>query len=73
MSLSLVQAAGLSAAIKAAEAESRWYWKNGTCRWQHANIHGIIYTGSDMQKDAGVEDSVEDLVNYWYERSEGKG
>ncbi len=33
---------------------------------------GIIYaTGTQAQKDAGVEDSVEDLVEYWYGRAEG--
>ena len=33
---------------------------------------GIVYsTGSQAQKDAGVEDSVEALVEYWYERAEG--
>ena len=33
---------------------------------------GIVYaTGTQAQKDAGVEDSVEALVDYWYERAEG--
>ena len=33
---------------------------------------GIIYaTGTQAQKDAGVEDSVEALVDYWYGRAEG--
>ena len=33
---------------------------------------GLIYaTGTSFQKEAGVEDSVEALVDYWYERSEG--
>lgn len=33
---------------------------------------GIVYaTGTQAQKDAGVEDSVEALVEYWYERAEG--
>lgn len=33
---------------------------------------GIIYaTGTQAQKDAGVEDSVEALVDYWYMRAEG--
>lgn len=33
---------------------------------------GIVYaTGTQAQKDAGVEDSVEALVEYWFERAEG--
>ena len=33
---------------------------------------GIIYaTGTQAQADAGVEDSVEALVDYWYNRAEG--
>ena len=33
---------------------------------------GIVYaTGTQAQKDAGVEDSVEALVDYWYTRAEG--
>ncbi|MBE5797625.1 MAG: FAD-dependent oxidoreductase [Clostridiales bacterium] len=33
---------------------------------------GIIYaTGTQAQKDAGVEDSVDALVEYWFERAEG--
>lgn len=32
---------------------------------------GLIYaTGTSFQKEAGVEDSVEALVDYWYDRSE---
>ena len=34
---------------------------------------GIVYaTGSEIQQKAGVQDSVDDLVNYWSERAEGK-
>ena len=34
---------------------------------------GIVYaTGSRMQKAAGVEDSVEDLVKYWSDRADGQ-
>lgn len=33
---------------------------------------GVIYaTGTSFQKEAGVEDSVEALVDYWYTRAEG--
>lgn len=33
---------------------------------------GLIYaTGTSFQQEAGVEDSVEALVDYWYERAEG--
>ena len=33
---------------------------------------GIIYaTGTQAQKDAGIEDSVEALVDYWFQRAEG--
>ena len=33
---------------------------------------GIVYaTGTQAQKDAGVEDSVEALVDYWFQRAEG--
>ena len=33
---------------------------------------GLIYaTGTSFQAEAGVEDSVEALVDYWYERAEG--
>ncbi|MBR4080493.1 MAG: FAD-dependent oxidoreductase [Clostridia bacterium] len=33
---------------------------------------GVIYaTGTKFQKEAGVEDSVEALVDYWYTRAEG--
>ncbi len=33
---------------------------------------GLLYaTGTSFQEEAGVEDSVEALVDYWYERAEG--
>ncbi len=31
----------------------------------------VLATGSSMQESQGIEDSPEDLANYWYERAEG--
>ncbi|WP_071392987.1 FAD-dependent oxidoreductase [Bacillus tuaregi] len=67
-------AAGLSAAIEASEAGSKVVVleKMPFVGGSTLISGGIIYaTGSELQEKAGVEDSVENLVNYWMERSEG--
>lgn len=68
-------AAGLAAAIEAAEtgASVALLEKMPMVGGSTVLSGGIVYsTGSQAQKDAGIEDSVEDLVNYWSERAEGK-
>ncbi|MFZ7120309.1 MAG: flavocytochrome c [Eubacteriaceae bacterium] len=68
-------AAGLAAAIEAAESGSNvaLVEKMPMVGGSTVLSGGIVYaTGSQAQKDFGVEDSVEDLVNYWSERAEGK-
>jgi len=67
-------AAGLSAAIEASDAGSKvaLLEKMPFVGGSTLLSGGIIYaTGSEIQEKAGVQDSVDDLVNYWMERSEG--
>lgn len=68
-------AAGLSAAIEAAEegASVVLLEKMPVTGGSTILSGGIVYgTGSKLHEAAGVEDSVEDLVNYWSERANGK-
>jgi fumarate reductase flavoprotein subunit len=68
-------AAGLAAAIEAAEAGANvaLLEKLPMVGGSAVLSGGLVYsTGSQAQKDAGIEDSVEDLVNYWSERADGK-
>lgn len=67
-------AAGLAAAIEAAEngASVAVLEKLPMAGGSTLLSAGIIYaTGANIHKDAGVEDSVDDLVAYWSERAEG--
>ena len=68
-------AAGLAASIEAAEAGASvaLLEKMPMVGGSTVLSGGIVYaTGSRMQKEAGVEDSVEDLVAYWSDRADGK-
>lgn len=68
-------AAGLAAAIEAAEtgASVALLEKLPVSGGSTILSGGIVYgTGSKLHEAAGVEDSVDDLVNYWSERAEGK-
>lgn len=68
-------AAGLSAAIEAAEegASVVLLEKMPITGGSTILSGGIVYgTGSKLHEAAGVEDSVEDLVSYWSERANGK-
>ena len=68
-------AAGLAAAIEAAEAGASvaLLEKMPMAGGSTVLSGGIVYaTGSRMQKAAGVEDSVEDLVKYWSDRADGQ-
>ncbi len=68
-------AAGLAAAIEAAEGGAKVaIIEKMPMAGGSTNLSaGIVYaTGSKIMQDAGVEDSVEDLVAYWSERAEGK-
>lgn len=68
-------AAGLAASIEAAEAGASVALLEKMPMLGGSTVlsGGIVYsTGSQAQKDAGVEDSVEDLVNYWTEKADGK-
>ena len=67
-------AAGLAAAIEAAEkgATVAVLEKMPMVGGSTVLSGGIVYaTGSTIQKNFGVEDSVADLVAYWSERAEG--
>jgi fumarate reductase flavoprotein subunit len=68
-------AAGLAAAIEAADAGAKVAVIEKMPMVGGSTIlsAGIVYaTGSDIQQQAGVQDSVDDLVAYWSERAEGK-
>ncbi len=68
-------AAGLATAIEAAEkgAKVAILEKMPMAGGSTVLSGGIVYgTGSELHKKAGVQDSVEDLVNYWSERADGK-
>jgi len=68
-------AAGLAAAIEAAEAGASvaLLEKLPVSGGSTILSGGIVYgTGSKLHEAAGVEDSVEDLVTYWSERADGK-
>lgn len=68
-------AAGLAAAIEAANggAKVAVIEKMPMAGGSTILSAGIVYaTGSELQQKAGVQDSVDDLVNYWSERAEGK-
>lgn len=68
-------AAGFTSAIEAAEAGARvaLLEKMPFVGGSTVRSGGIVYgTGSSLQQKLGVEDSVEDLVQYWSERAEGK-
>ncbi len=68
-------AAGLAASIEAAEAGASVALLEKMPMLGGSTVlsGGIVYaTGSRMQKEAGVEDSVENLVAYWSERAEGQ-
>lgn len=68
-------AAGLAAAIEAVEggAKVAVIEKMPMVGGSTILSAGIVYaTGSELQQKAGVQDSVDDLVNYWSERAEGK-
>jgi len=65
--------AGLSAAIEAAEAGVKVVLIDKMPMLGGSTVlsGGIVYsTGSQIQKDNGIEDSVDALVDYWMERSE---
>ena len=67
-------AAGIAAASNAADAGATVILleKQAALGGNTIISGGIIYaTGTQAQKDAGVEDSVEALVEYWYMRAEG--
>lgn len=67
-------AAGLAASIEAAEAGAKVALVEKLSFVGGSTIlsGGIVYgTGSDMQKEAGIEDSVEELVQYWSDRADG--
>lgn len=67
-------AAGIAAASNAADAGANVLLleKQAALGGNTIISGGIIYaTGTQAQKDAGVEDSVEALVDYWYMRAEG--
>lgn len=68
-------AAGLAAAIEAVEggAKVAVIEKMPMVGGSTILSAGIVYaTGSELQQKAGVQDSVDDLVNYWSDRAEGK-
>lgn len=68
-------AAGLSAAIEAAEAGASVVLLEKLPMLGGSTVlsGGIVYsTGSKIQEENGIEDSVDELVNYWLERSENK-
>lgn len=68
-------AAGLSAAIEAAEGGASVILIEKLPMLGGSTVlsGGIVYsTGSNIQKENGIEDSVDALVNYWLERSENK-
>lgn len=67
-------AAGLGAAFNAKEAGASVILleKQAFTGGNTLISGGLIYaTGTTFQKEAGVEDSVEALVDYWYTRAEG--
>ena len=67
-------AAGLAAAAEAKDAGANVLLleKMATNGGNTLISGGVIYaTGTKFQKEAGVEDSVEALVDYWYTRAEG--
>ena len=67
-------AAGLAAASEAKDAGANVLLleKMATNGGNTLISGGVIYaTGTRFQKEAGVEDSVEALVDYWYTRAEG--
>lgn len=68
-------AAGLAAAIeaKAAGASVALLEKQSMAGGSTILSGGIVYgTGSKIHQKAGVKDSVDDLVDYWSERAQGK-
>ena len=68
-------AAGLAAAIEAAEAGAKVavLEKMPMAGGSTVLSGGIVYaTGSEMQKKLGIQDSVADLVSYWSERANDK-
>ncbi len=67
-------AAGISAAIEAAEngAEVVVLEKLTVTGGSTRTSSGMVVVGgSKLQEEAGIEDSVEDLKNYWLDRGEG--
>jgi len=67
-------AAGLAAAAEAADAGASVVLLEKLSHLGGNTLisGGLVYaTGTSFQKDAGVEDSVESLVDYWMTRAEG--
>ncbi|HSK69568.1 MAG TPA: FAD-dependent oxidoreductase [Candidatus Limnocylindria bacterium] len=67
-------AAGLAAAIEASDAGAKVILLEKLAHLGGNTLisGGLIYaTGTDFQKEAGVQDSVDDLVAYWSQRAEG--
>lgn len=68
-------AAGLSAAIEAATAGAKVAVLEKLPMVGGSTVlsGGIVYsTGSSIMREAGIQDSVDDLVAYWSDRAEGK-
>ena len=68
-------AAGLTAAYEAANAGQKvtiveTLARNGGATRTSSGM--IVAGGTDLQKEAGIEDSVENLKEYWMERGEGQ-
>lgn len=66
--------AGISAAIEAAEGGARVVVLEKLARTggsTRTSSGMVVVGGSKLQEEAGIEDSVENLKNYWLERGEG--
>lgn len=66
--------AGISAAIEAAEGGAKVVVLEKLARTggsTRTSSGMVVVGGSKLQEEAGIEDSVENLKNYWLERGEG--